>query len=221
MASSSTAVLERVRRALHRGRPTARVEEVPPRGSVGYQGGGEFPAATFREGFVAAGGQLHLVTNAAATVATVCALIQKLAVRKLLVGRGPFVNSLGLEPHLSALDVEMGSPDSPVDALFAADASVTGVSHLIAETGTLVVRSAPQEPRSLTLLPPIHIAVAHEDQIVPDLFDLFGPNAAEGLPSCLTLITGPSKTGDIELQLVTGVHGPGQLHVVLVAPSLV
>jgi L-lactate dehydrogenase complex protein LldG len=70
------------------------------------------------------------------------------------------------------------------------------------------------------LLPPVHIAIAWRSQILPDLFDLF-PSGAAGaqeadLPSCWSLITGPSKTGDIELRLVTGVHGPGEVYVVLI-----
>jgi L-lactate dehydrogenase complex protein LldG len=95
------------------------------------------------------------------------------------------------------------------------------VAHLIAETGSLVVESSPTEPRSLSLLPPLHIVVAGRAQILADLFDLFlseRPPHEPGLPSCLSLITGPSKTGDIELRLVTGVHGPGEVHVVLIDP---
>jgi L-lactate dehydrogenase complex protein LldG len=79
----------------------------------------------------------------------------------------------------------------------------------------------PKEPRSFSLLPPVHLAVAEQAQLLPDLFDLFDPAFWERrggtLPSCLSLVTGPSKTGDIELRLVTGVHGPGELHVILVA----
>jgi L-lactate dehydrogenase complex protein LldG len=66
-------------------------------------------------------------------------------------------------------------------------------------------------------LPPVHIAVAECGQLLPDLFDLFEPGDGQPPvpPSCLSIITGPSKTGDIELRLVTGVHGPGELHVIL------
>jgi L-lactate dehydrogenase complex protein LldG len=70
------------------------------------------------------------------------------------------------------------------------------------------------------LLPPVHIALAERSQLVPDLFDLFETDLLSRrvmMPSCVTLITGPSKTGDIELRLVTGVHGPGEIHVILVS----
>jgi L-lactate dehydrogenase complex protein LldG len=110
------------------------------------------------------------------------------------------------------------------DSLFEADLAITGTDALIAETGTVVLAARPSEPRSLSLLPPIHIVVAEQSQIVSDLFDLFASlqttgtdERSPGLPSCLTLITGPSKTGDIELKLVTGVHGPGEVHVVLIS----
>jgi L-lactate dehydrogenase complex protein LldG len=69
----------------------------------------------------------------------------------------------------------------------------------------------------------VHIAIADRSQLLPDLFDLFDlfspvANLSKSTPpSCLTLITGPSKTGDIELKLVTGVHGPGEIHVILFA----
>jgi L-lactate dehydrogenase complex protein LldG len=106
------------------------------------------------------------------------------------------------------------------DTFFAADLGISGVDHLIAETGSIALLTQPSEPRSLSLLPPIHIAVAETSQLLPDLFDLFEPALWQqrpgGVPSCLSLITGPSKTGDIELRLVTGVHGPGEVHVVLV-----
>jgi L-lactate utilization protein LutC len=118
--------------------------------------------------------------------------------------------------------VSVSSGAEKRDDFFAAEAGISGVDYLIAETGSLVLLSRPEQPRSLSLLPPLHIAVARREQILPDLFDLFDSRLwteKDGLPSCLSLITGPSKTGDIELRLVTGVHGPGEVHVVLIAAT--
>jgi L-lactate dehydrogenase complex protein LldG len=85
----------------------------------------------------------------------------------------------------------------------------------------VILTSRPGQPRALSLLPPVHVAVAERRQILPDLFDLFTVlgAAVDELPASVTIITGPSKTGDIELRLVTGVHGPGEIHVVLIDPG--
>ncbi len=75
----------------------------------------------------------------------------------------------------------------------------------------------------MSLVTPIHIAVVARHQILPDLFDLFRALMQRGLdqlPSNVALISGPSKTGDIELELTTGVHGPGKWHVVIVREGL-
>ena len=75
--------------------------------------------------------------------------------------------------------------------------------------------------RSLSLLPPVHIAVAQANHIVPTLADYLlllqsaGADLQHHLTSCVSFITGPSRTGDIELTLTIGVHGPGELHVVI------
>jgi L-lactate dehydrogenase complex protein LldG len=103
--------------------------------------------------------------------------------------------------------------------LLACDVGITSCDLAIAETGTLMVLSKPGQERVASLLSPLHIAIVERKQIVPDLFDAFemlGQRGAEGLPSNVTFITGPSKTGDIELQLTTGVHGPGKWQVIVV-----
>src|SRR5207249_2523590 len=97
---------------------------------------------------------------------------------------------------------------------FAADLGITSVDWAVAETGTLALCSSSAQGRVVSLLPPRYLAIVEPAQIVPDLFDLFAalePRKTE-LPSNLTLVTGPSKTGDIELKLTTGVHGPGEVH---------
>src|SRR5262249_5272053 len=134
------------------------------------------------------------------------------ASRVLLAG-GPFIDSLSLDKALKAAGIEVIPPGAEREAVFAADVGITGVEAVIAETGTLVLATRPDQPRAASLLPPVPVAVAHKGQIVADLFDLFGTSE---VPACLTLITGPSKTGDVELQLVTGVHGPGEVCLVLV-----
>jgi L-lactate utilization protein LutC len=103
--------------------------------------------------------------------------------------------------------------------LFACDAAVTGVAAAIAETGTLVCVSGAQTARGTSLIPPVHVALVDPRQIVGDLFDFFEQLAADSLPANVNMITGPSKTADIEGILITGVHGPGVVEVVLLASS--
>lgn len=205
------------------------VPERPARSQIGYQGGGPDPTARFCTELQAAGGQPVVVADQDAAAAKVLELVLAKAARQALLGRGAFIDGLGLMELLRAAGVETLGPDGLTSAdcrepFFQADIGITGVDYLVAETGTVALLARPAEPRSFSLLPPVHIAVAHQAQLLPDLFDLFAKlssRPAEGtgrlkLPSCLSLITGPSKTGDIELRLVTGVHGPGELHVILV-----
>lgn len=103
--------------------------------------------------------------------------------------------------------------------LFDVGAAVTGVLSATAETGTLVCASGPSSARGSTLVPPVHIAIVDQAQLVADLFDTFAWLGRRGeLPANVNLITGPSKTADIEGVLVTGMHGPGVVHVILVEP---
>ena len=221
MTSARDAFLQRVRQAVAAGNRAGDAAPLPERGSVGYQGAGPDPVARFCQELTAAGGHLHLAADAEDAVRQVLALVQACSARRVLLGCGAFLDTLPLSDRLRAEGIDVTAVDAlPAavarDAFFAADVGISGVSHLIAETGSLVVASSADDSRSVSLLPPVHIAVTERRQLLPDLFDLLGPGAAAGLPSCLTLITGPSKTGDIELRLVTGVHGPGELHVVLV-----
>ncbi len=114
---------------------------------------------------------------------------------------------------------ELLDPAAGDEAVFAADVGITGVCAAIAETGSIVCASGAQRWRGLSLIPPAHIAILREDQIVPDLVDFFAGRVGSGLPAHLALISGPSKTADIEGILITGVHGPGRVCVVLVRAS--
>jgi L-lactate utilization protein LutC len=213
--------LQAVRRAVAEGhRPGSGA--LPERGSIGYQGGGCDLLTQFVEALTRAGGKVYVVPSDGSALRKILELVQASGGRRLLLGRSPVLDRLPLHEHLSAMGLEITTMDSLTpatsrDTCFAAEVGVTGVRALVAETGSLAIEACPEEPRSLSLLPLVHIAVAERPQLLPDLFDLF--NRTDPMPSCLTLITGPSKTGDIELRLVTGVHGPGELHVVLINPA--
>ncbi len=224
MNSTRADFLERVRQAVHAGNRPGDASPLEHRGSVGYQGAGSDPAAHFCEALTAAGGICHRVPDRPSAIVRILELVQAASARRVLLGRNPLLDSLNLQNPLRASGNEVLLVDSlssrdGKDSLFSADLGISGVDYLIAETGTVVLMAQPSEPRSLSLLPPVHIAVAEHSQLLPDLFDLFEPalwKSRQGLPSYLGLITGPSKTGDIELRLVTGVHGPREIHVVLI-----
>jgi L-lactate dehydrogenase complex protein LldG len=93
-------------------------------------------------------------------------------------------------------------------------AGVSEAAWGIAETGSVVLRSSPEEPRARSLLPEIHVSLLAESRILPDLAALF-ERLQDDLPSALAIVTGPSRTADIEQTLIIGVHGPGEVHVVL------
>ncbi|MEI9971778.1 MAG: lactate utilization protein [Ignavibacteriota bacterium] len=97
------------------------------------------------------------------------------------------------------------------------DVGITSADYALADTGSLVMLSSPQEARMISLLPPAHIAVVPRARILTGLDELFSllPHPAESTSS-MVLITGPSRTADIEQILVRGVHGPGVISVVVV-----
>lgn len=97
-------------------------------------------------------------------------------------------------------------------------AGVSTALYGLADTGSVVLAASPGEPRSRSLLPDVHVTLLHEDRILPGLDELFAALGAE-LPSALAIVTGPSRSADIEQKLVVGVHGPGEVHVVLLAPA--
>jgi L-lactate dehydrogenase complex protein LldG len=94
-------------------------------------------------------------------------------------------------------------------------AGVSRALYGLADTGSVVLAASPDEPRARSLLPSVHVSLLTEDRILPDLPSLFAAIGGE-LPSALAIVTGPSRSADIEQQLAVGVHGPGEVHVVLV-----
>ena len=94
------------------------------------------------------------------------------------------------------------------------EAGVSRALYGLADTGSVVLAASPDEPRARSLLPAVHVSLLDESQILPGLPELFEAVGAD-LPSALAIVTGPSRSADIEQHLVVGVHGPGEVHVVL------
>jgi L-lactate dehydrogenase complex protein LldG len=84
----------------------------------------------------------------------------------------------------------------------------------LADPGSVVLAASPEEPRSRSLLPEVHVTVISEDRVLAGLADLLA--AVDGnLPSGLAIVSGPSRSADIEQVLALGVHGPREEHVVI------
>src|SRR5262249_12321965 len=158
--------------------------------------------ARFCEELSALGGHPHVAPNRDAGTAKVIELVQKHAAKRVLLGRGPVLDTFGLSDRLrvigvTVLPIDSLTPTSSRDSFFAADVAIGRLDSLIAEPGPTALLSRPGEARSLSLLPPVYVAVAKHSQLIPALFALFHQLALNGassppqpiLPSCLTLIT--------------------------------
>ena len=99
------------------------------------------------------------------------------------------------------------------------DAAITGCELLIARTGSIVMSSAQESGRTVSVYAPVHICIAYINQLVYEVkegLQLLKEKYARELPSLITFATGPSRTADIEKTLIVGVHGPKEVFVFLV-----
>lgn len=175
----------------------------------------------FRDAAVRAGAAFTLVCESELT-ATLLRLLAERGAHSIYVAPGSegILQGSRRAALLDALARSSVRPLSEPDeaALFDVPAALTGVAWAIAETGTIVCTAGLGLPRLASLAPPLHVALVGASQILPDLLDLFAAlSDAPQLAANITLITGPSKTADIEGILVTGVHGPGEVHLMVVS----
>jgi L-lactate dehydrogenase complex protein LldG len=128
----------------------------------------------------------------------------------------PLLDNLKIEPAIRAANLTLNRWDeTTLDSTYDQDCGITDVYAAVAETGSIVIRPNKNQGRALSLIPPIHIAIVEATNILPDLTDLMQKLTTDLRTPNITLITGPSKTADIEGALVTGVHGPGLVQIFL------
>ena len=159
-------------------------------------------------------------------------------VKNIAAWRHPLIDRLNLSESFGRLQIPLHvtapippSADKEFDeaerrrqrvAVMASFIGVTSADFGLADTATLVMRNRPGQPRSVALVPSIHIAVITLDQIVADMKELFAllrwdeRYRQEGLSNYMSFISGPSKTADIEATMVHGAHGPKEVHLFVI-----
>jgi L-lactate dehydrogenase complex protein LldG len=154
--------------------------------------------------------------------------------RRIVAWRHSLIDALDLEALLEKDDISVavtrsvGEPDTEGERLRlrkdieAAYIGITSADYLVAHTATMVMKSRPRQLRSVSLVPSIHVCVVLQDQLVADLEELYtrlqwepGRQGGE-LTNCMTFISAPSKTGDIELVMVNGARGPREVHIIVI-----
>lgn len=98
------------------------------------------------------------------------------------------------------------------------DSTVSQARYALADPGSVVLAASSEEPRAHSLLPEVHVTLVPEDRVLANLDELLARVAGE-LPSALVIVSGPSRSADIEQILALGVHGPREEHVVIMPPE--
>ena len=149
-------------------------------------------------------------------------LVEEHSAKSLAIWESDFLKQINLREFLENKGLKFAPPNSK-EEMAKADIGITEADFGIADTGTLVLIANEKQPRSVSLIPPIHVAILHSDVILEKMEDVFAilknsldeTGSIAKLTSCITFITGPSRTGDIELNIILGVHGPKELFVLI------
>ncbi|MFN8496219.1 MAG: lactate utilization protein [Anaerolineae bacterium] len=192
--------------------------------------------AQFAAALTAVGGSVRWAATDDAVLAAVLDILQGRGARAVIVTR--HADALAFAPRLADAGYDVTvvgfAPGTTPSAderraqrevIARADVVLSGADYAIAETSTLAMLAGPHNPRVATLLPPAHIAVLDPARLVPTMPHLVArfkaDHVRDGRPdiSGLTFISGPSRTGDIEQTLSVGVHGPGEVTVILRHPA--
>jgi L-lactate dehydrogenase complex protein LldG len=171
----------------------------------------DLPDVNFAQEFTKVGGVFIYCENERDLINTLSALSTECNWQDVYCG----------EPEFQYLLTQAGVPfESDEDGLKTLKVGITGCEFLVSRLGSIMVSS--KNSRRLNVYPEIHVVIAYADQLVEDLKDAFTAVQTKysgKLPSMLSVITGPSRTADIEKTLVMGAHGPRELYLLLVETS--
>jgi len=180
----------------------------------------EDPPARFLEELEALGGHGQRVESVEEARDYVVSLARERDAKLLVRWDAEELERLGVDEPLEEAGVEVTvwrDLEDFREVAAGADIGLSTAEWAIAETGSLVLTSGPGRGRTVTLLPQTYVAVIPTERVlgtVPEAIEKYAGN--EGLPANVCFHTGPSRSGDIEMSLTIGVHGPGDVHVILV-----
>ena len=172
----------------------------------------------FSENLKAVGGHSTVARHEDEVVAAVTSIISDLQktplrARRIALSDAPAVDRFARQ---MAVDVDDITESPSAAELFDYDVGISTAQAAIAETGTLLLKSESERHRLVSLVPPVHIAIVDAADICLTLGEaLAAVGRGSELSPTITLITGPSRTADIELTLAIGVHGPQELYVIV------
>jgi L-lactate dehydrogenase complex protein LldG len=206
-------ILHRIRTALARSAGQAASADLPPVRLVVPEVEAEARIRSFTAQLEGLGGKVQR----AATPAEVCALVgAAIEGKSALASNAPYLAACGVTA-LAGVETGITGRQQLQERCAAVQVGITSADYALADTGSLVMLSSASEARLISLLPREHIAVVPLERLLTGLDELFTvlPKPAEQTSS-MVLITGPSRTADIEQILVRGAHGPGQVLAILV-----
>ena len=172
----------------------------------------------FKQNLESVGGHCIIAngdTEIAHALTNIISDLQKtnLRAQRIAISDNPIVERL---MHLTDLEIEALTIAPNASDIFSYDAGISTTQAAIAETGTLVLVSADERHRLVSLVPPIHIAIVDASRICETLGEALALlRNGRDLSRAVTFVTGPSRTADIELTLTVGVHGPQELYVIV------
>ena len=198
-------ILKKIKQALKQPVPVPfpATQPLPP-----YPALQQEPALEFAERFTNLQGRFSYCSSEEELVTQLNALAEKRKWKKI------FCREAALREMLNA----SGFPPNYHPTLADCDAAITGCEYLVARTGSILLSSAGESGRTVSVYAPIHICIAYTHQVVEDISDGLEKVLLQNstYPSLLTLATGPSRTADIEKTLVVGVHGPKEVFCFLI-----
>ncbi len=182
----------------------------------------------FTRELIALKGDVFPVEGDSAACDQVMRLLQTHNTTRILAWDFAYIPVDGLESAIRESGIEIVQPNTHThperDALLVesagAQVGITGADAAAATTGTLIFTTAPGKGRIPTVLAPVHIAVIEQSQLLPRIESWIDLQRQSGLQAFtqsanFCFVTGPSRTGDIEMELILGVHGPGKVQVVV------